>query len=128
MIPAIDSLPDDQRRLVEKVLYVLSKAGGLDYYHLFKVLYLADCGYKQAYSRKLVEDNFCALRYGLVPSALYNAIKARGKETLLSQALWEVVEAEEDDKYTLYPRREADMNYIDELEVSTLDKYICMLL
>lgn len=125
---AIDRLPDTQRRLVEKVLYVLSKAGGLDYYHLFKVLYLADCGYQQAYSRKLVEDDFCTLRYGLVPSALCNAIKARGKETLLSQALWEVVETEEDDKYTLYPLREADTNYIDELEVSTLDKYICMLL
>lgn len=125
---AIDRLPDTQRRLVEKVLYVLSKAGGLDYYHLFKVLYLADCGHQQAYSRKLVEDDFCTLRYGLVPSALYNAIKARGKETLLSQALWEVVETEEDDKYTIYPLREADMNYIDDLEASTLDKYICMLL
>lgn len=125
---AIDRLPDTQRRLVEKVLYVLSKAVGLDYYHLFKVLYLADSGHQQAYSRKLVEDDFCALRYGLVPSALYNAIKARGKETLLSQALWEVVETEEDDKYTLYTLREADMNYIDDLEASTLDKYICMLL
>lgn len=125
---AIGKLPDTQRRLVEKVLYVLSKPGGLEYYHLFKVLYLADCGYQQAYSRKLVEDDFCALRYGLVPSALYNAIKARGKETLLSQALWEVVETEEGDKYTLYPLREADMNYIDDSEASTLDKYICMLL
>lgn len=48
---AIDRLPDTQRRLVEKVLYVLSKAGWLDYYHLFKVLkvlYLADCGHQQA--------------------------------------------------------------------------------
>lgn len=125
---AIDRLPDTQRRLVEKVLYVLFKTGGLEYYHLFKVLYLADCGYQQSYSRKLVEDNFCALKYGLVPSALYNAIKACGKETLLSQALWAVVETEEDDKYTLYPRREADMNYIDDLEASTLDKYIGMLL
>lgn len=125
---AIGKLPDTQRRLVEKVLYVLSKPGGLEYYHLFKVLYLADCGYQQAYSRKLVEDDFCALRYGFVPSALYNAIKARGKETLLSQALWEVVETEEGDKYTLYPLREADMNYIDDSEASTLDKYICMLL
>ena len=108
---------------------MLSKAGGLDYYHLFKVLYLADGGHQQAYSRKLVEDDFRTLRYGPpVPSALYNAIKSRGKETLLSQALWEVVETEEDDEYTLYPRREADMNYIDELEVSTLDKFICMLL
>ena len=125
---AIDRLPDDQRRLVEKVLYVLSKAGELRCYYLFKVLYLADGGHQQAYSRKLVEDDFRTLRYGPVPSALYNAIKARGKETLLSQALWEVVETEEDDEYTLYPRREADMNYIDELEASTLDKYICMLL
>ena len=125
---AIDRLSDTLRRLVEKVLYVLFKVGGLEYYHLFKVLYLADCGYQQAYSRKLIEDNFCALRYGLVPSSLYDAIKAHGKETLLSQALWEVMETEEDDEYTLYPRREADMNYIDELEVSTLDKFICMLL
>lgn len=125
---AIDRLSDTQRRLVEKVLYVLFKVGGLEYYHLFKVLYLADCGYQQAYSRKLIEDNFCTLRRGLVPSDLYSAIKARGKETLLSQALWEVVETEEDDKYTLYPLREADVNYIDELEASTLDKYICMLL
>lgn len=50
---AIDRLPDTQRRLVEKVLYVLSKSGGLDYYHLFKVLYLADCGYQQADTDRL---------------------------------------------------------------------------
>ena len=125
---AIDRLPDTQRQLVEKVLYVLSKTGGLDCYHLFKVLYFADRGYLQDYSRRLIEDDFCDLRYSPAPSALYNAIKARGKETLLSQALCEVVERDDQLEYILRPLREADMSYIEESESSTLDKYICMLL
>lgn len=121
---AIDRLPDTQRQLLEKVLYVLSQTKGLDYYHLFKVLYFAEREYLRSYFRKLVEDDFCALQYGPVPSALYDAIKGHGLGSILSQALWEVVETEEDDKYTLYPLRDADMDYIADAEVSTLDKAI----
>lgn len=122
---AIDRLPDTQRQLVEKVLYVLSRTKGLDYYRLFKVLYFAEREYLRSYFRKLVEDDFCALQYGPVPSALYNAIKARGKGTLLSQALWEVVKnADDEAEYILLPLRDADMDYIADAEASTLDKAI----
>ena len=32
----------EQKTLIEVVLYVLQKTQGVDYYHLFKILYFAD--------------------------------------------------------------------------------------
>ena len=122
---AIDRLPDTQRQLLEKVLYVLSRTGGLDYYHLFKVLYFAEREYLRSYFRKLVEDDFYALQYGPVPSALYDAFKGHGQGSILSQALWEVVKNADDEAGNiLLPLRDADMDYIADAEASTLDKAI----
>ena len=122
---AIDRLPDTQRQLLEKVLYVLSRTKGLDYYRLFKVLYFAEREYLSSYFRKLVEDDFCALQYGPVPSALYDAIKGHGQGSILSQALWEVVKNADDEAGNiLLPLRDADMDYIADAEASTLDKAI----
>ena len=116
------NLPLTQQQLLEKVLYILSKTGGLDYYRVFKVLYFAERSYLAKYCRKMVEDSFYALEYGPVPTKLYDAVRHKSP---LSQALWEVVQlAKKDAPTVLLPLREPDMDYISQREAETLDASI----
>ena len=32
----------EKQKIIEVVLYILNKVGGMDYYHLFKILYFAN--------------------------------------------------------------------------------------
>ena len=114
-----------QQSLLEKVLYILQKTGGLDYYRIFKILYFAERTYLAKYCRKMVEDDFCALDYGPVPTTLYDAIKDRIGVFPLSKALWESIQsAGEDAPTVLLPRRSPNMDYIARHEVETLDEAI----
>ena len=109
-----------QQSLLEKVLYILQKTGGLDYYRIFKILYFAERTYLAKYCRKMVEDDFCALPYGPVPTALYDAVRDRMGKFPLSKALWESVRsAGEDAPTVLLPRRSPDMDYIARHERDT---------
>ena len=65
----------DKQKLTEIVLYILNKTKGLDYYHVFKVIYFANISYLAKYGFPMVSDEFCALPDGPVPSVLYNCIK-----------------------------------------------------
>lgn len=117
------NLPLAQQQLLEKVLYVLSKTGGLDYYHLFKILYFAERSYLTRFCRKMVEDNFCALPLGPVPTNLYDAI--RGNHSPLSVALWQDIRrAGEDAAFVLIPQREPNMDYIAKCEAAILDEAV----
>ena len=114
-----------QQSLLEKVLYILQKTGGLDYYRIFKILYFAERTYLAKYCRKMVEDDFCALNYGPVPTTLYDAIKDRMGRFPLSIALWESIQsAGEDAPEVLLPLRSPNMDYIARHEVETLDEEI----
>lgn len=115
------------KQLLEKVLYILNKTGGIDYYRLFKILYFAEREYLARYYRKMVEDSFCALPYGPVPTRLYDAIRNEGHAYALSQALWASVRsAGEDSPSVLLPMREADMDYIAKYEAEVLDEMIAL--
>ncbi len=119
------NLPLAQRQLLEKVLYILHRTGGLDYYRVFKILYFAERAYLAKFCRKMVEDNFCALPYGPVPTSLYDAIRNHGGGSPLSVALWQDVQsAGEDAPTVLLPLREPDMDYIARHEAETLDEAI----
>jgi len=114
-----------QQSLLEKVLYILQKTGGLDCYRILKILYFAERTYLAKYCRKMVEDDFCALDYGPVPTTLYDAIKDRMGKFPLSKALWESIQsAKEDASAVLLPRRSPDMDYIARHEAETLDEAI----
>lgn len=119
------NLPFAQRQLLEKLLYILHKTKGLDYYRIFKILYFAEQVYLVKFCRKMVEDNFCALPYGPVPTNLYDAIRNRGDHSALSAALWTVVKsAGEDAPTVLLPLREPDMDYIAKYEAETLNEVV----
>lgn len=121
---AYTNLPDVQKEFIEKILYILTKTGGIDYYRLFKVLYFAEREYLTTVCRKLVADDFCALPHGPVPTRLFDAIKG-GHYDDFSKAVGEVVSfAGEDAGNVLVPNRAPKLSMISKLEIDVIDRTI----
>lgn len=116
----------DKRKLVEIVLYILNKTKGLDYYHLFKIIYFANIAHLAKYGLRITTDEFCALPDGPVPSDLYNSIKegSRFDPELSGMIDCVVVKGNEDAYYMLEAKREANTDYLSASEIEELDKSI----
>lgn len=71
---------DEMLKLKAVVLYVINKCDEIDYFHLFKILYFADRAHYAKYGRRIIQDTFCALPKGPVPSVLFDAIKVATKQ------------------------------------------------
>ncbi|MBQ5979403.1 MAG: SocA family protein [Bacteroidales bacterium] len=118
---------ESQRELIEIVLYILNKTGGLDYYHVFKILYFAQKDYLSQWGHRLIQDDFCALENGPVPTNLYDAVK--GQEPLKSKGLLSMFNeairhAGEDAPHFLIALRNANLDYLSEAAINALDKAI----
>lgn len=112
----------EKERLVQFVLYILNKVGGLDHYHIFKILYFAEAKHIAKWGVRMLNDDICALKYGPVPSKLYDAVKSRNE---LSDRLWQGIErADEDASNVLMPKEAVNMDYISEAEREALDAAI----
>ncbi len=116
----------DSKKLTELVLYILCKTGGVDFYHAFKILYFAEMKHLAKWGSGIVPDEFCALKYGPVPTHLYDAVKELPNPQMrLSEDLAEVVQfAGEDAPNVLLPKREANMNFLSKSEVDALNEAI----
>ena len=116
----------DSKKLTELVLYVLGKTGGTDFYHTFKILYFAEMKHLAKWGSSIVPDEFCALKYGPVPTHLYDAVKELNHPRMtLSEELSEVIQfAGEDAPNVLLPKRDANMKYLAKSEVEALDQSI----
>lgn len=124
--PAMDRF--DQQTLIEEVLYILEKTGGIDYYHLFKILYFAERSLLAEWGCRLNADDFCALEYGPVPTHLYDAVKelkSGSVHSSLAEMLAEAVEfAGEDAPNVLLAKRRPDMDFLSKACIEELDKSI----
>lgn len=116
----------DSKKLSELVLYILGKTGGVDYYHAFKILYFAEMEHLAKWGTGLVPDKFCALKYGPVPTKLYDAVKELNRPSMtLAEDLAEVIRfAGEDAPNILLPKRGANLEYLSKSEIDALDKSI----
>ncbi len=116
----------DSKKLTELVLYILEKTGGMDFYHTFKILYFAEMKHLAKWGSGIVPDEFCALKYGPVPTRLYDAIKELNQPKMeLAEYLTEVIQfAGEDAPNVLLPKREANMHFISKSETDALDQAI----
>lgn len=116
----------DSKKLTELVLYILCKTGGVDFYHVFKILYFAEMKHLAKWGSGIVPDEFCALKYGPVPTRLYDAVKELGQSRMrLSEELSEAVElAGEDAPNVLLSKREANLEYLSESEIEALNQSI----
>ncbi len=116
----------DRKKLTELVLFILDKTGGVDFYHAFKILYFAEMKHLAKWGSGIVPDEFCALKYGPVPTRLYDAVKElNNPRMILSEELSEVIQfAGEDATDVLLPKREADLKYISKSEIEALEQSI----
>jgi len=116
----------DQKKLIQVVLYVLNQTGGVDYYHLFKILYFAERGHLAKWGHRITSDDFYALEYGPVPTCLYDAVKRKGLcDAKLADELEECVEfAGNDAPNVLLAKQPADADYLSKSEIEALDESI----
>ena len=116
----------DCKKLTELVLFILGKTGGVDFYHAFKILYFAEMKHLAKWGSGIVPDEFCALKYGPVPTQLYDAVKELNHPCMiLSEELSEVIQfAGEDAPNVLLPKREANLKYISKSEIEALEQSI----
>lgn len=114
----------DKQRLVEIVLYILNKTNGLDYYHLFKVIYFANLNHLAKYGFPMVKDEFYALPDGPVPTKLYDCVKKKRSysDKELSSMLEGCVEkGNEDADYMMEAKRQPDMDYLSQADIEMLN-------
>lgn len=116
----------EKQKLTEIVLYILDKTKGLDYYHVFKIIYFANISHLVKYGFPMVSDEFCALPDGPVPSLLYSCIKGDTYcDSELKEMLSEGVSKGRDDAYyMLEAKRHADMDYLSKADIEALDASI----
>lgn len=117
----------DILKLKAATLYVLSKCGGIDFLHLFKILYFAERKQFAEYGQHLVKDTFCALERGPVPSMLYDACKiATGRNVsnpsegslLIAKA---ISHCDGECDYILVANEKPDMNELSPVNIEYLD-------
>jgi len=66
----------DKSKAVNACLFILNKTGKLDYHKLFKILYFAEQKHLIKYGRPITGDEYQAMRFGPVPSIIYDIFKA----------------------------------------------------
>ena len=113
----------DKQKLIEIVLYILNKTKGLDYYHMFKVIYFANIAHLAKYGFPMVSDEFCALPDGPVPSFLYNCIKGDPQCDKALQAMIDscISKGTDDAYYMLEAKRDANKDYLSKADIEALD-------
>lgn len=108
----------EKQKIIEVVLYILNKAGGMDYYHLFKILYFANQRSLVEWGQLMISDKFCALPHGPVPTELYNAIK--GQRSVIPNMKNDINVVD----YYLLPKRDSDTDYLSDYDGEVLDECI----
>lgn len=109
-----------EKKITEIILYILTKTGGVDQYHLFKIMYFAEMKHISKWGNRFIQDDFYAMKYGPVPSKIYDALKSID-HSLLSD---NIKSAEQDASNTLIALRTADTRYISKSEIEVLDESI----
>ncbi len=116
---AIESIKRyEDQKIKEVLLYILAKTGTVDYYHLMKILYLAERHHLAKWGERITVDEFYALPHGPVPTRIYDSLKdvKDGKGGFLSDVLTVAT-----DSPLVTALREPNMDYLSKSEVDALD-------
>jgi Uncharacterized phage-associated protein len=121
---------DQILKIKATVLYVLGQMPlGVDYIHLFKILYFAQQKHLVTYGMPLMEDTFCARKHGPVPKLTYKVLKASEKGLTFEQQdmqdfLSGVRVELRDDHQIVIAIQKADMDELSKSDVLVLDECI----
>lgn len=115
------------------VLYILKAfPEGVDYIHLFKVMYFAQQNQLKEYGLPIVYDTFVARKHGPVPTLTYKVLRGiEGKVELSSEELKDFAESlcistSKDGHQLILASKnaECDMDELSVADVKMLDKWI----
>lgn len=116
------------------VLYILQQfPQGVDYIHLFKIMYFSQQQHLMIYGMPLFEDSFAAHKHGPVPVGIYGALKAvEGKERKFPFYQWALssIDVQEKDGHPLVSIKEGmsyDAEELSESNTEILDAVIAQL-
>ena len=111
----------EDQRIKEVILYILSKTGVVDYYHLMKILYLAERQHLAKWGAKITSDDYYALPHGPVPTRIYDSLKAV-KEG--SGGFFADIVSVDDHNSNVTPLRAPNMDYLSKSEIEAMDNAI----
>lgn len=66
----------DQAKALEVILYLAERVSDASFHSISKVLYCSDRKHLERYGRLICGDHYIAMRYGPVPSRIYDMMKA----------------------------------------------------
>lgn len=117
---------DELLKLKAVVLYIVNKCVEIDYLHIFKILYFADREHFAKYGRRIIDDTYCALPKGPVPSFLFDALKNsnhyKGRDhKVISESLYN---PDPTYYYIFSAKEEADMDELSVSDIECLNKSI----
>ena len=102
---------DRIQALIEIVLYIINRTGGVDYQRLFMILYFGNQRNLLEWGFPMIDDKFCAFPHGPAPIELYNAIK--GDKTVKDSVYIS--------QYYLLPKRQANRDYLSVSDIEILE-------
>lgn len=126
---------DQISKIQAVVAYILKKVPqGLDYIHLFKIMYFAQQEHLVVWGLPIMDDSFVARRHGAVPTLTYKVIKSVECGREVSDDLKDfyntiTVTTDEDHQLIkLANGADCDMDELSESNTEILDKWIknCM--
>ena len=115
------------------VLYILKAfPEGVDYIHLFKVMYFAQQNQLKEYGLPIIYDTFVARKHGPVPTLTYKVLRGvKGKAEISSPELKDFadslkIELSQDGHQLILASKQAvcDMDELSVADVKMLDKWI----
>ncbi|MDR2927500.1 MAG: SocA family protein [Cytophagaceae bacterium] len=98
---------------LQALIYVANRLQKKDFHKIFKVIYFADREHIAKCGRFITGDTYVRMKYGPVPSAIYNLIKSNEYP-----ALFDI------NGYTVEPKVDADTIYLSVSDVRELDDSI----
>ncbi|MBR3713275.1 MAG: SocA family protein [Bacteroidales bacterium] len=126
---------DQISKIKTVVAYILKKVPqGLDYIHLFKIMYFAQQEHLVVWGAPIMDDSFVARRHGAVPTLTYKVIKSVENGREVSEDLkdfYNTISITTDEDHQLIKLSngaECDMDELSESDTEILDKWItnCM--
>jgi len=114
----------DKDRTLNAVLYITERIQRSDFHKIFKILYFSDREHLMEYGRPITGDSYIAMRYGPVPSKLYDIFKAvRGDSYFRDNGeflpYFSII-----DNDIVKPNRKADLSELSNSDIKHLDNAI----
>ena len=115
----------DTQKAKAVLLYIIRNTGLADFHKLFNILYFAEKEHLVKYGRSIIGDNYIAMKFGPVPSFIYDCFKAiRGDGYYIEELenFYRAFEVKND--HYLQAKEEPDMEELSQSDIECLTKVI----